>query len=123
MIYSALADLVVALHATFVLFAVAGALLVWRQPAWAWAHLPAAAWAALVELAGSTCPLTPLENWLRRRGGAAGYESGFVEHYLLPVLYPQALTREVQIVLGALVLALNAALYAWIWRRRRRRPA
>ena len=120
MSFRLLADLVVLLHLGFVLFVVAGGVLVARWPRLAWAHLPAAAWGVAIELGGWVCPLTPLEIWLRRRGGEAGYAGGFVEHYVLPVLYPGALTPAVQVVLGLLVLAVNAAVYAWVWRRRRK---
>jgi hypothetical protein len=118
--YGLLADLVVGLHLLFVCFVVGGGLLVLRRPRLAWVHLPAAAWGALIEFAGWICPLTPLEKWLRGRGGGAGYEGDFVEHYLLPVLYPAGLTREVQIGLGVLVLAANVGIYWYVWRRRRR---
>ncbi|MDY7093789.1 MAG: DUF2784 domain-containing protein [Acidobacteriota bacterium] len=115
-----LADAVVLVHLGFVLWVVFGGLAVLRWPRVAWLHLPAAAWGALVELAGWYCPLTDIENALRRRAGAAGYEGGFVEHYLLPVLYPRGLTREVQIALGVGVIVLNLAVYTWIlWRRKR----
>jgi len=119
--YGFLADLVVGLHLLFVAFVVGGGLLVLRWPRLAWVHLPAAAWGALIEFAGWICPLTPLEKWLRARGGGFGYEGDFVEHYLLPVLYPAALTRGAQIGLGVLVLVTNAAIYRHVWRRRRRR--
>ncbi len=119
--YTLLADLVVGVHLAFVLFVVAGGLLVLRWPRLAWAHLPAAAWGAVVELAGWVCPLTPLENALRRRGGGVGYGGGFVEHYVVPILYPSELTRELQVGLGLGVVALNAGVYLWLLRRRRRR--
>ena len=119
--YRVLADLVVVAHAAFVLFVVAGGFLVLRWPRLAWLHLPAAAWGALIEFAGWICPLTPLENRLRRLGGEAGYAGGFVEEYLLAVLYPSGLTRTHQLVLGALVLGVNLAVYGWVlWRRSRR---
>ncbi len=83
----------------------------------AWLHVPAFAWAALIEFRGWICPLTPLEKRLRQLGGEAGYAGGFVEHYLLPLLYPSGLTRELQILLGAFVLLVNVVLYTWIlWR-------
>ena len=84
-------------------------------------HLPVVAWAALIEFAGWVCPLTPLENWLRMRGGATGYHGGFVEHYIIPILYPGQLTRSVQIVLGGLVLLINAGIYGAIWNARKLR--
>jgi hypothetical protein len=108
-----LAGAVVVVHLGFVLFVVLGGLLVWRWRRLAWAHLPAVAWGVWIELSGGICPLTPLENELRRRGGEAGYSGGFVEHYLLPLLYPEDLSRGVQAALAAVVVALNAAVY---WR-------
>ena len=117
--YRLLADLVVVAHLLFVLFVVAGGLLVLRWPRLAWLHVPAAVWGALIEFAGWICPLTPLENRLRRLGGEAGYEGGFVEEYLLAILYPAGLTRTHQLVLGALVLALNLGVYGYVlWRHR-----
>lgn len=119
MLYRFLADLVVALHFAFVLFVVLGGLFALRWPRAAWLHLPAAIWGAGIEFLAGVCPLTPLENRLRRLGGEAGYSGGFVEHYLLPVLYPAGLTREVQLALGTFVVALNVVIYAMVWRRRR----
>jgi hypothetical protein len=118
-----LADVVVGLHFGFVLFVLLGGLLVLRWPRVAWFHLPAAVWGALIEFAGWVCPLTPLENRLRRASGTAEYAGGFVEHYLLPVLYPAGLTRGVQYLLGACVVVLNAGVYWWLSRRFRRSPA
>jgi len=114
------ADLVVMVHVLFVVYVVAGALLVLRWPATAWLHLPAAAWGALIELTGWICPLTPLEIRLRAQGGEAGYSGGFIEHYVLPVLYPDGLTAGTQRALGGLVIALNLGLYALVVRRLRR---
>ena len=122
MAYRALADAVVLFHLLFVAFAVGGGLLAFR---WRWmplVHLPAVAWAGWVEFTGRICPLTPLEIHLRAACGAAGYEGGFVEHYLLPMLYPADLTRELQWTLGAGLLAFNVAVYgAWMLRQRFRR--
>lgn len=115
-----LADLVLLLHAAFVLFVVLGALLVLRWPRVAWVHVPAALWGACIEFAGWICPLTPLENHWRRLAGEEGYAGGFVEHYVFPVLYPDGLTRNAQLVLGALVLLINVVVYGWAIRRRRR---
>lgn len=117
MLHRVLADVVLLLHLLFVAFAVAGGLLALR---WRWmprVHLPVLAWAGTVEFTGWICPLTPLENRLRRAGGEAGYAGGFVEHYLLPLLYPEALTRETQLVLGAGLLFFNAVVYGLVWRR------
>ena len=118
MLYRALADTVVVIHIAFVLFVILGGLLVLRRPRLAWLHVPAAVWGALIEFRGWVCPLTPLENALRARGGEAGYSGGFVEHYLLPVLYPGALTRNIQIALGTLVVALNLVIYGFVLARR-----
>lgn len=121
LIHRLLADLVVLLHFAFILFVFLGGLLVLRRPRLAWLHLPAVAWGALIEFAGWLCPLTPLENRLRLAAGQEGYATGFVEHYILPVVYPPGLTREVQLVLGVLVLLVNAVAYWLVWRRRKRR--
>lgn len=118
--YRLLADAIVVLHLAFVAFVVLGGLLALRWPRLAWVHLPAAAWGAWVELAGWLCPLTPLENWLRRRGGGSGYTSGFVEHYLEPILYPPSLSVEAQWLLGTLVIVANAMVYLIVIKRRRR---
>jgi hypothetical protein len=123
MIFGLLADGVLLLHLAFVLFVVAGALFCLRRPRMAWVHLPAAAWGAAISFAGWVCPLTPLENWLRWRAGEQGYRGSFLEHYVLPVLYPAGLTSKAQVAMGSLVLAANAALYLWVWRRRVRRYA
>jgi len=117
--YRVAADLVVLLHGAFVLFVVLGGLLALRWPRAAFVHLPAVAWGVWIEWSGGVCPLTPLENRLRRLGGEAGYAGGFVEHYVLPALYPAALTREVQVVLGVLALVVNAGVYLFVLRRRR----
>jgi len=119
MAYRILADLVVGVHALFVAFVMLGGLLALRWPWVAAAQLPAAVWGALIEFKGWVCPLTPLENSLRASAGQAGYQGGFIEHYLLPVLYPAELTGGVQVVLGALVLIVNVAVY-WVVLRRRR---
>jgi hypothetical protein len=121
-IYRLLADVVVVVHLGFVVFVVLGGLLVIRWRRLAWLHLPAVVWAIVLELAGWICPLTPLENRLRRAAGAGGYEGGFVEHYLVPVLYPDVLTRRMQVGLAVFVLSVNVAVYLWIvlrWRARR----
>jgi hypothetical protein len=120
MLFKLLADAVAVFHLLFVAFAVAGGLLALRWRWVPWLHAPALAWAATVEFTGWICPLTPLENRLRAAGGVAGYEGGFIEHYLLPLIYPASLTREVQLVLGAGLLAINAVAYFLVWRRSRR---
>lgn len=119
------AEVVVLVHIGFVLFVVLGGLLVWRWPRVAWLHIPAASWGALLEFMGWMCPLTPLENYFRRRAGDAGYEGAFVEHYIVPLIYPSALTPNLQIVLGVFVVVLNFAVYLgyFILRKRKRLPA
>jgi len=117
MAFRLLADATVVVHLAFVVFVLLGGLLVGRRPRVAWLHVPAVAWGAWVEFAGWPCPLTPLENWLRTKGGAAAYGSSFVEHYLLPVLYPALLSRELQWVLGTIVFVVNALLYVVVLRR------
>jgi len=111
LIYRALADVILVAHLAFVLFVVLGGLLVLRWPRLAWLHLPAAIWGVLIEYSGWICPLTPLENSFRTRGGEAGYSGGFIQHYIQPVLYPSGLTRSTQIVLGSLLLILNLTAY------------
>ena len=113
------ADLVLVVHLAFILFVVLGGLLALRWPRIAWVHVPIALYGAIIEFVGFTCPLTPLEIWLRHRGGEAGYSGGFIEHYVTAAIYPTGLTRELQLALGAGVLALNAIVYA-VWLRRRR---
>ncbi len=122
MTYRFLADLLVALHLAFAIFVVlGGALVLWRRRL-AFLHVPVAVWGVLIELSGWVCPLTPLEVRLRILGGQAGYSGGFVEHYLLPVLYPSGLTREQQVGLGILVGVLNLGVYGLvIWRMMRER--
>lgn len=119
-VLSLLADLVVLVHFAFVAFVVAGGLLVWRWPRLAWVHVPCALWGAAVEFGGWICPLTPLENDLRQRAGSSGYEGDFVARYVLPVLYPEGLTREWQFLFGGVVVVVNAAVYWRLWRRRSR---
>jgi len=121
MLYSLLADAVVLFHLAFILFVVLGAFLVWRFPRLIWLHLPAVTWAALIEIIGFVCPLTPLENHLRRLGGETGYQGGFIEHYLLPIIYPDELPRGVQIWLAVAVVAINVFAYTLRRRRLRRR--
>jgi len=118
-----LADAVVAVHLAFIVFVLAGGLLVLRRRGWAALHLPAVVWGAFAEISGTLCPLTPLENSLRLRAGDAGYAGGFIEHYLIPLLYPEALTARTQVVLGLTVIAVNVVVYALAWRRwRHRKP-
>ncbi len=123
MLAQLIADGVLLLHFAFILFVILGGLLaLWRR-GWVWAHLPALLWGVLVELTGWPCPLTPLENWFRRRAGQPGYGGGFIDHYLMPLVYPAGLTTGYQVLLAALLLLVNAVIYAWVihrWRVRRR---
>jgi hypothetical protein len=112
-----MADLLVAFHLAFVLFVVLGGLIVVRYRRAAFIHVPVALWGVAIELSGRVCPLTPLEVHLRILGGQAGYSGGFVDHYLIPVLYPSGLTREHQVWLGILVCALNLGVYGFVLRR------
>ena len=114
-----LADLVVLVHLTFILFAIAGGLLVLYRRTALWFHLAALTWAAVVVFTGWICPLTPLENWLRA-GSGSSYDGDFIATYIIPIVYPPGLTAEQQWVLGGLLLAFNAAVYAWILRARLR---
>lgn len=118
-----LADATVLAHLAFIAFAVLGGLLVLRKPRWAWLHVPAVAWIVWLELTGAVCPLTGIENALRVRAGEAGYAGGFIDHYLVPVIYPAGLTPTVQSLLGIAVLAIAAVTYGMVWRRRAAREA
>ena len=117
MAYRLLADAVVLFHTAFVAFVVLGGFLAWRWSRIAWLHVPCALWGAVIEYQGWICPLTPLENDLRRRAGLAGYAGGFVEHYVLPVLYPAGLTGPTQALLGTLVVVVNLIAYGVLLRR------
>ena len=121
MIYSFLADLLVVFHLMFILYVMAGALLIFKWPKTLWLHLPACFWGMTVEFTGWICPLTPWEIRLRRLAGEEGYTGSFIEHYLIPIIYPSGLTREVQMVLGGTVLIVNLSLYTLILIKRRNR--
>ena len=121
MLYRLLADLVVLLHSGFILFALLGGLAAMKRPRIAWLHVPALAWAVAVEAAGWICPLTPLERHLRLAAGQTAYAGGFVEHYLVPILYPGSLTRADQLLLATALLLFNAVVYGAVRRRRRLR--
>lgn len=115
--YHLFADLVLLFHVAFVGFVLLGGLLALKWQRVVWMHLPAAVWGAIVEFSGWICPLTPLENWLRAQAGETGYRGDFIAYYLLSILYPETLTREVQAILGLVVVVFNAAVYWWLWRR------
>lgn len=112
--YNLLADFVVVIHLAFILFAVLGGLFAVRWQSVIWIHIPAVVWGALIEFAGWICPLTPLENWLRFKAGTTGYSVGFIDHYILPLIYPVNLTRNTQFVLGLFVLVVNLGVYGII---------
>lgn len=114
-----LADLLVALHLAFAAFVIFGGFLTWKWRWAAFAHLPALPWGFWVETSGQICPLTPLENHLRHLAGEAGYQGGFLDHYVVPLLYPPGLTRADQWVLAALLLAINILAYGALLRPRR----
>ena len=115
MIYKLLADTVVIIHFGFILYVIFGGLLLFWDKRLIWIHLVAVVWAAILELFGWICPLTYLEAWLRQLGGSSSYPGGFVEHYILPVIYPAFLTRQIQIYLGLLVIIINLMVYAWVY--------
>lgn len=118
MFYRILADLVVLAHLGFIVFVLFGGLLALRWRWIPWLHVPALAWGIFIELTGRICPLTPLENALRRAGGLAEYSQSFIERYVVPVVYPAELTRELQLLMGLLLIGLNALIYAYLaWRR------
>ncbi len=118
MVYLVLANVVVILDLAFVAFVLFGGVMAWRWSRVAWLHLPAVFWGVSIEWTGLLCPLTPLENWLRGQSGTATYEGDFVERYLLPLLYPEELTRAVQLAIGGFVLILNVGVYVWLLRWR-----
>ena len=115
-----LADAVLVLHGLFIVWAAFGALAVWRWPKLAFAHLPALAWAVWIEASGGVCPLTPLENSLRRAAGQTGYSGGFIDHYLGSIIYPEGLTRQTQWLIAGALAAVNLVIYTLIIRRRNR---
>jgi hypothetical protein len=123
--HALLADAVLLLHGVFIVWVVAGSVAVCWRPAWVWLHLPAVAWGAWISFSGGICPLTPLEQSLRRAAGQAGYEGGFIERYLTAAIYPDGLTPTHQVLLGVAVLAINLVGYGLAWRRaaRQRRIA
>lgn len=120
MIYRILADSVLVLHFAFIVFVMLGGLVVLRWRRAIWLHLPAVAWGIWIMASGNVCPLTPWENQLRRAAGQAGYEGGFIEHYIVAAIYPEGLTRSMQFGFAGLVILLNVVAYALILQKRRR---
>ena len=124
MFYKFLADFIIVLHLTFILFVLFGALFVLKKPKLSWVHIPAAVWGMLISLVGWICPLTPLENYFRRIAGAQGYAGSFIDHYIMPIIYPSGLTRELAIGIGVFVLLWNGLFYSILVykiKRKRRR--
>lgn len=119
--YSILADIVVLAHALFILFVVSGGLFALKWPKIAYGHIPAALWGVYIEFTGRICPLTPLEIKWRLAAGQEAYQGDFVGRYLLPIIYPADLTRDIQVTLGAVVLILNIGVYSWLMLKRRHR--
>ena len=121
MLYQLAADFIVLLHFVFIVFAVAGGVLVFK---WRWLgylHVPAAIWAALIAMVGWICPLTPIENMFRKAGGGEVYSVSFIEHYLMPVIYPSGLSREIFIAMGVVVIVVNVIVYAVLFVKRKNR--
>lgn len=123
LIYRLAADAVVVVHLGFILFVFLGGLTLWRWPWMIWVHVPAAIWGVLVEVLGAPCPLTPLENNLRTLGRADTYGGGFIDHYIMPIVYPPGLTRGTQVVLGVLLVVFNLAIYFKFLTRHRKGKA
>lgn len=123
LIYRIAADGVVVIHLGFILFVFLGGFTLWRWPRMIWVHVPTAVWGGLVELIGAPCPLTPLENHLRTLGHTETYGGGFIDHYIMPIVYPPGLTRETQVVLGVLVVGINFFIYFRFLTRQRREKA
>jgi len=115
LVYLILTDLVIIIHVLFVIFALLVGLLLIARRYLIVVHLPAAIWASLIGFMGWTCPLTPLENYLRNTAGADGYTGGFVEHYLMPILYPVGITANIQIALGIFVVFFNIGIYTFVY--------
>jgi Protein of Unknown function (DUF2784) len=123
MLYQLLANAVVIVHVGFIVFVVLGGFLAWRWRRIAWLHIPTALYGATIEFVGWVCPLTPLENHFRRLAGQSGYTGGFIEHYIIPVLYPTDWTVSLRVILGTLVLLVNALAYGvYFWRIAKSRP-
>lgn len=118
--YRLLADLTLVLHLAFIVFALFGGLLCLRRAGYAWLHLPTVTWGIWIEWSGSICPLTPLENHFRKLAYGHGYQGGFIEHYLLPLIYPGELTMALQWVLGGLLLAVNISVYIFVFHARKK---
>jgi len=115
MIYRLSADFLVLVHLLFIMFVILGGLLTLKKKWFFYLHIPAVIWAALIEFKGWICPLTPWENQLRQAGGEAGYTGGFIEHYIIPIIYHDKLTVELQIIFGVAVIAINIVIYSLVF--------
>lgn len=122
MLYRLLADLVVTIHFLFILFVVLGGLLVLKWKKLAWLHIPCVIWGVLIEFRSWVCPLTYVENYFRRLAGSSGYEGSFIDHYLIPLIYPHGLTPSIQFVLGSTVILTNLVIYGLIILKHQQRP-
>lgn len=116
--YQLAANLTLVLHLTFILFVLFGGLLCLHRTRWIWLHLPSMIWGVWVEWAGWVCPLTPLENHFRKMASGQGYQEGFIEHYLVPLIYPELLTTSLQWLLGGLILTINIFVYYCVLHKR-----
>jgi len=117
MLYALLTNLTVLIHGLFIVFVIFGGILAWRWPQLVWLHIPALAWGLWIEISHGICPLTPLENHFRGLAGEAGYAHGFIEHYLLPIIYPAGLTHDTQYLLAAILAAINLLAYSVLIKR------
>jgi len=120
MVYKLLADLLLLVHLAFIIFVIFGGFLAIKNVKWAWLHVPKAVWGGLDEFAGWICPLTHLENWLQIKGGRSGYHGDFIANYIIPIVYPANLTRQIQLVLAAVVIIFNVLVYGYVLFLRRK---
>ena len=120
-LYQVAADFVIFLHLAFIVFVLAGGLLVFKWRWVVWLHIPAALWGSMIVIVGWICPLTPIENMLRQAGGLKAYSNSFIEQYLIPVIYPQGLSREIFIVMGMVVIAINVIIYTILFIKRKKK--
>ncbi|MBN1598065.1 MAG: DUF2784 domain-containing protein [Bacteroidales bacterium] len=120
MLFKLLSGFIVVLHLIFIIFVLFGALLALRWRKVIWLHIPAVVWGALIEFLDKICPLTPLENYFRNLGGSEVYSGDFIEKYINPVLYPTFLTRNLQLILGLIVIAVNLIAYIYVFHKMKR---
>jgi hypothetical protein len=118
MVYCLLADVVFIIHLCFIVFVVIGAFFVLKWRWVAFIHIPAVIWGLAIEFLNAPCPLTPWEQQLLLRAGEEAYRGGFVDHYIVPLIYPDANPRFF-LEAGIFLLVLNCVVYAWIIMRMR----